>query len=120
MSDAKTICEEIKVFYRERLSPKDVILMFRAAAEEEYAKKLLKISKMQLGGKECGTLKASLVAVKTELEAMGNAHAEVAAGMRRELEDALATYAGTMRERRKLVRFCLEIANGRFKQISRN
>jgi hypothetical protein len=58
---------------------------------------------MPLGGKEVGTLKASLVAVKTELESMGTAHAEVAAGMRRELEEAVATHAATMRERRKLV-----------------
>ena len=78
-------------------------LTFRAAAEEEYARKLLKISKMPLGAKECGTLKASLVSVKTELEAMGTSHAEVAVGMRRELEDAVNTFSGTMRERRKLV-----------------
>ena len=58
---------------------------------------------MSLGTKECGTLKASFVSVKTELEAMGNAHAEVAAGMRRELEEALASFANTVRERRKLV-----------------
>jgi len=58
---------------------------------------------MPLGTKECGTLKASLVSVKTELEAMGNTHAEVAAGMRRELEEALASFANTVRERRKLV-----------------
>jgi len=64
---------------------------------------LSKISKMPLGTKECGTLKGSFVSVKTELEAMGNAHAEVAAGMRRELEEALASFANTVRERRKLV-----------------
>ena len=58
---------------------------------------------MSLGTKECGTLKTSFVSVKTELEAMGNAHAEVAAGMRRELEEALASFANTVRERRKLV-----------------
>jgi hypothetical protein len=58
---------------------------------------------MPLGSKECGTLKASLVTVKAELEAMGNAHAEVASGMRRELEEALNTFSATMKERRKLV-----------------
>jgi carbonic anhydrase len=58
---------------------------------------------MPLGAKECGTLKASLSAVKAELEGMGNAHAEVAAGMHRELEEALAQNASAMKERRKLV-----------------
>jgi hypothetical protein len=75
----------------------------RAAAEEEYAKKLLKISKMSLGSKECGTLKGSLEAAKAELAAMGTAHSEVAVGMRRELEDALVVFTSTLRERRKLV-----------------
>jgi len=92
MSDAKLTCEEIKAFYRER-----------AAAEEEYSKKLLKLAKMPLGSKEVGTLKASLAAVTQEMQAMGNAHGEVAAGMRKELEDALSTLANTLRERRKLV-----------------
>jgi len=111
MSDAKNICEELKAFYRERSTFLDQKVNSdgnRAAAEEDYAKKLLKISKMPLGTKECGTLKASLIAVKTELEAMGNAHAEVAAGMRRELEEALASFANTVRERRKLVQTNVE------------
>jgi hypothetical protein len=58
---------------------------------------------MPLGSKECGTLKGSLEAVKTELTAMGNAHSEVAAGMRRDLEDACVVFTSTLRERRKLV-----------------
>jgi len=58
---------------------------------------------MPLGTKECGTLKGSLVSVKAELEAMGNAHAEVAAGMRKDLEEAVAYNSNMMRERRKLV-----------------
>lgn len=61
------------------------------------------MAKMQLGSRECGTLKTSLVSVKTELEAMGNAHAEVAANMRRELEEALGNMAASMKEMRKMV-----------------
>lgn len=45
----------------------------------------------------------SLTSVKTELEAMANAHAEVAVGMRRELEEAVNTFSASMRERRKIV-----------------
>lgn len=106
MSDAKSICEEVKAFYHERYCPSSNLPSEsddRAAAEEEYAKKLIKISKMSLGTKECGTLKASLVSVKAELEAMGNAHAEVAAGMRRELEEAVISTSNLIREKRKLV-----------------
>jgi hypothetical protein len=92
MSDAKGICEEVKAFYRER-----------AAAEEEYAKKLLKLSKMPFGQKECGTLKASMVAVKNEVEAMGNAHTEVAVQMKRELEEGVASFTASWKDRRKTV-----------------
>ena len=63
----------------------------------------MKISKMPLGNKECGTLKASIQAVKHELENMAIAHAEVATGMKRDLEDAVGTLAASMKERRKLV-----------------
>jgi Fes/CIP4, and EFC/F-BAR homology domain len=125
MSDAKSICEEVKAFYHERyysyyycpLSSRPTRLIHSAAAEEEYAKKLLKISKMSLGTKECGTLKASLVSVKTELEAMGNAHAEVAAGMRRELEEAVISTSNLIREKRKLVGSLAShsVADDRFK-----
>ena len=105
MSDAKLICEEIKAFYRERFTILNHthVDSDRTAAEEEYAKKLVKISKMSLGSKECGTLKGSLEAVKMELGAMATAHSEVAVGMRRELEDALVVFTSTLRDRRKLV-----------------
>jgi hypothetical protein len=76
----------------------------RVAAEEDYSRRLLKISKMSLGSKECGTLKASMQAVKTEVENMAIAHAEMATGMKRELEDAVANMAASMKERRKLAR----------------
>jgi hypothetical protein len=58
---------------------------------------------MSLGSKECGTLKASMQAVKQEVETMAVAHAEVAAAMKRELEDAVVTTAVTLKERRKAV-----------------
>jgi len=58
---------------------------------------------MPLGARECGTLKASLVIVKAEMEAIANSHAEVAAGMRKELEEALGIFAAGMKEKRKTV-----------------
>jgi hypothetical protein len=58
---------------------------------------------MPLGTRECGTLKTSLLTVQTEMQAIANAHAEVAAGMRKELEEALAAFAASMKEKRKAV-----------------
>jgi Fes/CIP4, and EFC/F-BAR homology domain len=77
--------------------------VYRVAAEEDYARRLLKISKMSLGSKECGTLKASMQAVKQEVETMAVAHAEVASAMKRDLEDAVVATAVTIKERRKTV-----------------
>jgi hypothetical protein len=42
-------------------------------------------------------------AVKQEVETMAVAHAEVASAMKRELEDAVAATAATLKERRKIV-----------------
>src|ERR1700721_302153 len=85
------------------LTTRNADIANRAGAEEEHSKKLLKLSKMPLGTKEIGSLKSSLLAVKTEVEGMGNAHAEVATSMRRELEEALGGMAGRMKELRKMV-----------------
>jgi hypothetical protein len=63
----------------------------------------MRIAKMPLGTKECGTLKASLVIVKAEMEAIANAHTEMAAGMRKELDEALNGFAAGMKEKRKTV-----------------
>ncbi|KAA8566953.1 hypothetical protein EYC84_010049 [Monilinia fructicola] len=92
MVHAKQTCDELKSFYNAR-----------ATLEEEYARKLLQLSRKPLGSQESGTLRKSLDVLKGEVEAMGKAHQTIAGQMRTELEEPLAAFAGAMKERRKIV-----------------
>lgn len=97
MQNAKTTCDELKAFYNAR-----------AALEEEYAKKLLHLSRKPLGSAEQGTLRASLDVARGETESMGKQHALIAQQMKTELEEPLAAFTGGMKERRKIVQNGIE------------
>ncbi|EXJ83024.1 hypothetical protein A1O3_06841 [Capronia epimyces CBS 606.96] len=97
MQNAKTTCDELKAFYNAR-----------AALEEDYAKKLLNLSRKPLGSVEQGTLRASLDVARGETESMGKQHALIAQQMRSELEEPLAAFAGGMKERRKIIQNGIE------------
>jgi hypothetical protein len=76
--------------------------------EDEYARKLLSLSRKPLGSAEGGTLKLSLDVIKAEVEAMGKSHQANAAQMKTELEEPLAAFAGSLKERRKIVQGGIE------------
>ncbi|KAI5303175.1 hypothetical protein KEM56_007830, partial [Ascosphaera pollenicola] len=97
MHNAKLCCDELKTFYN-----------IRAAIEEEYARKLLALSRKPLGSRETGSLRASLDTVKAETEALGKTHGAIAAQMKSELEEPLVAFAGGMKERRKIVQTGIE------------
>ena len=80
----------------------------RAAIEEEYAKKLLSLSRKPFGSCEGGTLKAAMDVLRAETESSGKAHQGIAHRMKSDLEEPLARYAGSLRERRKLVQSGIE------------
>jgi hypothetical protein len=80
----------------------------RAAIEDEYAKKLLNLSRKPLGHNETGSLKISLDTLRGEVESMGKQHQSIAAQMKTELEEPLAAFAGGMKERRKIVQGTVE------------
>lgn len=80
----------------------------RASLEDEYAKKLLNLSKKSLGSQETGSLKASLDTLRGEVESMGKQHQSIAAQMKTELEEPLSAFAGGMKERRKIVQNVIE------------
>jgi hypothetical protein len=80
----------------------------RAAIEEEYARKLLSLSRKPLGSQETGTLRASLDVLRGEVEQMGKSHQNIAGQMKTELEEPLAAFAGAMKERRKIVQGGIE------------
>ncbi|EXJ56946.1 hypothetical protein A1O7_07290 [Cladophialophora yegresii CBS 114405] len=97
MQNAKTTCDELKAFYNAR-----------AALEEDYAKKLLSLSRKPLGSAEQGSLRASLDVARGETESMGKQHALVAQQMKSELEEPLAAFAGGIKERRKIIQNGIE------------
>lgn len=80
----------------------------RAAIEDEYAKKLLNLTRKPLGHNETGSLKTSLDTLRGEVEAMAKQHQSIAAQMKTELEEPLAAFAGGMKERRKIVQGTVE------------
>ncbi|KAF9918543.1 Proline-serine-threonine phosphatase-interacting protein 2 [Lobosporangium transversale] len=87
-----------------KLTCQEVLGMFqaRAALEEEYGKKLIKLSKSPLGKDELGSLRDSLNVVRYEIEATGKSHVELAGKMRDQLELALADFNNSQKEKRKL------------------
>lgn len=97
MQNAKTTSDELKAFYSAR-----------AALEEDYAKKLLSLSRKPLGSVEQGTLRASLDVARGETESMGKQHALIAQQMKSELEEPLVAFSGGIKERRKIVQNGIE------------
>ncbi|KAI0898946.1 hypothetical protein F4806DRAFT_456135 [Annulohypoxylon nitens] len=97
MSSAKQTSDELRSFYSAR-----------ASIEEEYARKLMSLSKKPLGTYEMGSLKTSLDTVRGEVESIAKQHASIAAQMKSELEEPLAAFAGGMKERRKIIQNTVE------------
>jgi len=75
----------------------------RGAIEDEFARKLLALSKKPLGSVEFGSLKSSLDVLRLEVESMAKAHQNIANQMKTELDEPLTAFSGAMRERRKIV-----------------
>ncbi|KAG0311134.1 Proline-serine-threonine phosphatase-interacting protein 2 [Linnemannia gamsii] len=91
MRHAKVTCQEILGMFQAR-----------AALEEEYGKKLVKLSKSPLGKDEVGSLRDSLDVVRFEIEATGKSHIELASKMRDQLESALEEFNNGQKDKRKL------------------
>ncbi|KAI0844473.1 hypothetical protein F5Y00DRAFT_248680 [Daldinia vernicosa] len=97
MASAKQTSDELRSFYSAR-----------ASIEDEYARKLMSLSRKSLGTHEMGSLKVSLDTMRGEVESMAKQHASIAAQMKTELEEPLAAFAGGMKERRKIVQNTVE------------
>lgn len=114
MHNAKQTCDELKSFYQGMLLVAQYpvasvnVNTARSALEDEYARKLLQLSRKPLGSQETGTLRSSLDVLRGEVEQMGKSHQTIAAQMKTELEEPLAAFAGAMKERRKIVQGGIE------------
>ncbi|KAK4190772.1 putative septation protein [Podospora australis] len=97
MHNAKLTCDELRAFYAAR-----------ASIEDDYARKLLSLSRKNLGSQEMGSLRQSLDTVRAELESIGKQHQSIAGQMKTDLEEPLTAFAGMMKERRKIVQGTVE------------
>ncbi|TDZ28205.1 Septation protein imp2 [Colletotrichum spinosum] len=97
MHAAKQTCDELRSFYSAR-----------ASIEDEYSRKMLSLCRKSLGSQEAGSLKSSLDTVRGEVESMAKQHQSIAVQMKTELEEPLAAFAGSMKERRKIVQYGIE------------
>lgn len=68
----------------------------------------MSLCRKPLGSHETGSLKISLDTVRGEVEAMAKQHQSVAAQMKSELDEPLAAFAGSMKERRKIIQNGIE------------
>jgi hypothetical protein len=114
MHNAKQTCDELKAFYSGMRSENSTLMamlttiLARSALEDEYARKLLALSRKPLGSQETGTLRVSMDVMRGEVEAVGKSHQVIAGQMKTELEEPLAAFAGAMKERRKIVQGGIE------------
>ncbi|RKP37846.1 hypothetical protein BJ085DRAFT_41138 [Dimargaris cristalligena] len=91
LRNSKQTCQELQTMFTTR-----------AAIEEEFGKKLLKLARTPLGKNEIGTLKDSLTSVKSELEISAKAHIDLAHQIKVELENTTNDFVNKQREKRKL------------------
>ncbi|ANB15951.1 formin-binding protein HOF1 [Sugiyamaella lignohabitans] len=92
MHDSKQTFEEIQSFIKERI-----------AIEEEYAKKMLALSRRALGSGEMGTTRHALDTIRINTESMSKSHSAAAQQFRKELSEPLDAFANSTRQRRKTV-----------------
>ncbi|CAG8521302.1 4262_t:CDS:10, partial [Paraglomus occultum] len=90
LREARQTCEELKAMFHER-----------AVIEEDYGRRLLKLSKAPLGKDETGTLREAFETTRTELETSGNSHIELAQHIRDELEQQLNSFIVQQKERKR-------------------
>ncbi|BFZ58757.1 formin-binding protein [Savitreella phatthalungensis] len=90
MSDAKTVNEELRAYYKER-----------ASIEDEYARRLTKLSRQPLGTGELGFVHEAIETLKQETASMAQQHSQMATQLKVEVDDAHSMLADTIREKRK-------------------
>ncbi|KAF9012617.1 hypothetical protein BDQ17DRAFT_1321593 [Cyathus striatus] len=99
MRGASRTMEELKAFWKER-----------AAIEDDYAKRLTKLSKVTLGKDEIGELRISLDTVRLETDKQAGFHQTLAQQIRNELEGQTASFHMKQQQHKKIYQAAIEKA----------
>ncbi|EAU91195.2 SH3 domain-containing protein [Coprinopsis cinerea okayama7 len=97
MRGATRTIEELRSFWKER-----------AVIEEDYAKRLAKLSKVVLGRDEIGDLRASLDTVRLETERQASFHANLASQIRTDLETPTTAFHNRLLSHKKTQQLSIE------------
>ncbi|CDH50735.1 cell division control protein [Lichtheimia corymbifera JMRC:FSU:9682] len=87
---SKQTCDEIRKLYE-----------IRAQIEEDYGERLLKLSQMEVGRAEQGTLAESVSHIPSAIEITARAHVDLANQLRQHLQAPLDGFTNDQREKRK-------------------
>ncbi|KAH8827805.1 SH3 domain-containing protein [Flagelloscypha sp. PMI_526] len=93
---ARTV-DELRTFWKER-----------AAIEDDYARRLAKLSRTALGRDEIGELRASLDSLKAETEKQAAAHQTLATQLKNDIESPTATFYARQSQHRKTIQSQIE------------
>lgn len=97
MRGASRTSDEMRNFWKER-----------AAIEEDYAKRLMKLAKSTLGKDEIGELRNSLDVIRTETERQGSCHLNLAQSIRNDLEGATTEFYARQVQHKKTYQTMIE------------
>lgn len=73
----------------------------RAAIEEEYAKRMSKLAKMQLGKDEVGDLSSALQAIQAETAAQASYHLQLSADLHATIEQPTTEFSNRLSNLKK-------------------
>ncbi|PVU99947.1 hypothetical protein BB559_000266 [Furculomyces boomerangus] len=77
------------------------LISARAQLEEDYGKKLLKLSRASLGSEEINHMKNSLLTVRKEFEVTAKAHVNLGMSIRKDIVNPLTNLIAQQRQQRK-------------------
>ncbi|WBW72302.1 F-BAR domain protein Imp2 [Schizosaccharomyces osmophilus] len=91
-SEIKHINEDLRSFFHER-----------ASIEEDYAKRMAKLARSNVGANETGTLKASIQMMKSEMDTMGKNRLAIAQLLQDDVSNAFSRYAISLKDKKKII-----------------
>ncbi|EPX72330.1 contractile ring protein Imp2 [Schizosaccharomyces octosporus yFS286] len=91
-SEIKHINEDLRSFFHER-----------ASIEEDYAKRMTKLARSNVGANETGTLRESIQMMKSEMDTMGKNRLAIAQLLQDDVSNAFSRFAISLKDKKKTI-----------------